>query len=312
MPDSRRIVYAGTPDFAVPPLEALVEAGYEVVAVYTQPDRPAGRGRKLKASPVKQAAERLGIPVYQPHSLRDPEEQDRLAGLEPDLMVVAAYGQILPREVLSLPRLGCVNIHASLLPRWRGAAPIHRAILEGDAETGVTVMQMDVGLDTGDMLAKRRLPIQAGETAGELHDRLAKLGAEALLEAMPGILAGELQGEPQDESQATYARKLEKSESWIDWHRPAEAIARQVGALNPWPVAQTEWDGKILRIWRAEALERGSDVAPGRVIEARESGIEVATANGTLRILELQLPGKRPVSVADFVNAHNIEGAMLG
>jgi methionyl-tRNA formyltransferase len=310
MNQALRIIYAGTPEFAVPPLAALLDSEHDVVAVYTQPDRPAGRGRKLTASPVKQLAVEHGLPVLQPTSLKSAEAQAELAAFDADLMVVAAYGLILPQAVLDAPRLGCVNIHASLLPRWRGAAPIHRAVLAGDAETGITIMQMDAGLDTGAMLHKCAAEIGADETSSQLHDRLAALGAEALMQALPGIADGTLKGEAQDDALACYADKLVKSEGEIDWTQPAEKIARQVRGLNAWPVAETTLDGAKLRVWLAEAID-GSG-APGQVIAASRDGIDVGTGDGLLRITSLQLPGKRALSAADFVNSRDIVGAQLG
>ncbi len=306
-----KIIFAGTPAFSVPPLEALLEAGQEVVAVYTQPDRPAGRGRKLKPGPVKAVALEHGIPVMQPKSLRSDTEIERLRALRADLMVVVAYGLILPPAVLEAPRLGCINIHASLLPRWRGAAPIQRAILAGDAETGITIMQMDAGLDTGPMLYRTACPIAADETGGRLHDTLSRLGAQALMEALPGIRGGTLEPIPQDDAQATYAAKLEKEEAWLDWRQPALALERKVRAFNPWPVAQCHLHGKPLRIWEAQALA-GGDGAPGEVVATGKAGIEVAAGEGRLLVRRLQLPGKRPVSAADFVNAHDLRGTVLG
>jgi len=305
-----RIIYAGTPQFAVPPLAALLDSEHQVIAVYSQPDRPAGRGRKLAASPVKQLAVTHGLPVHQPGSLRDESEQARLAALRADLLVVAAYGLLLPQAVLDATRLGCINIHASLLPRWRGAAPIQRALLAGDAETGITIMQMAAGLDTGDMLLKRRIAIGAEESAEQLQERLAALGAEALRAALPGIADGSLAAEPQDDSQACYAAKLDKTEAQIDWTQPARRIARAVRAFNAWPVAESCLDGQRLRIWEASAIA-GSGT-PGRVVAAARDGIDVATGDGLLRITRLQLPGKKPLGAAEFLNGRDPLGAQLG
>ena len=306
-----RILFAGTPDFSVPPLRALLESEHQVVGVHTQPDRPAGRGRKLQPSPVKQVAQEAGVPVYQPATLRRPEAVETIADLAPDLMVVVAYGLILPPEVLAIPRLGCVNIHASLLPRWRGAAPIQRAIEAGDRVTGVSIMQMDEGLDTGPVYLMRETPIEREDTAATLHDRLARLGAEALMEALPGIADGSLQPRPQDEAGATYAPKLEKKEAFIDWNQPAWRLERKVQAFNPWPVAQTRYEQANLRIWEAHAID-GMAAAPGTVMAAGREGVDVATGEGLLRITRLQMPGKKPVSAQDFINAHAIQGVVLG
>jgi methionyl-tRNA formyltransferase len=306
-----RIIFAGTPDFSVPPLRALIDSPHEVVAVYTQPDRPAGRGRKLAPSPVKEVAVEAGVPVEQPVNFKDPADVQRLAAYGADLMVVVAYGLLLPEAVLQAPGLGCVNIHASILPRWRGAAPIQRAIQAGDAETGVAIMQMEKGLDTGPVYLVERLAIEPDETGGSLHDRLSLLGAQALMKALPGIADGSLPARPQDEERAVYARKLQKSEAWIDWHRPAVEIERQVRAFNPWPVAQTRFEDANLRVWEAYAVN-GESAEPGTVMTAGRDGIDVSTGDGLLRITRLQLPGKRSMSAQDFINAHPIQGVLLG
>jgi methionyl-tRNA formyltransferase len=262
-------------------------------------------------SPVKAVALENGIPVHQPVSFKAGDDVAALEELAADLMVVVAYGLLLPQRVLDAPRLGCVNIHASLLPRWRGAAPIQRAILAGDAETGITIMQMEAGLDTGPMLHVRRLPIAADETGGSLHDRLSVLGGEALMEALPGIEAGTLEARMQDDALATYAKKLQKSDALIDWTLAARVIERQVRAFNPWPVAETRLDGESLRIWRARAVP-GHGGTPGTVVAASGDGIEVATGDGRLRVLELQPPGRRVMAARDYLNARNLDGALLG
>ena len=312
MADTLNILFAGTPEFAASTLQALLDSEHRICAVYTQPDRPAGRGRKLKTSPVKALAEGRGIPVRQPPSLRDAAAQAELAAFAADIMVVVAYGLILPKAVLETPPLGCLNVHASLLPRWRGAAPIQRAILAGDRETGVTIMQMDEGLDTGDMLLKTHTPIADDDTAQSLHDRLAVLGAEALLETLRGLQAGTLQAQPQDDSQATYAAKLDKAEARIDWQQPASVIDRQVRAFNPWPVAFTRYHGENLRIWQARPLDETSDATPGSIVAESRAGIDVACGEGQLRITRLQLPGGRPLDADAFLNAHRLLGQRLG
>lgn len=299
-----RLVFAGTPEFAVPSLAACLASGAEVVAVYTQPDRPAGRGRQLTASPVKQAALAANVPVEQPESLRDPAARARLAAHAPDLVVVVAYGLILPKKVLALPRLGCWNVHASLLPRWRGAAPIQRAILAGDAETGVDLMQMEAGLDTGPVLLEARTPIRADDTGGTLHDRLATLGAGVLADGLARVLRGEmLVPTPQRADGVEYAHKLDKAEARLDWNAPAAALARTVRAFDPWPVAEAVVDGERLRIWSAQALATPVDAAPGTLVATRRDAIDIATGDGVLRIHEVQRDGGRRMPVRDWLNA---------
>ncbi|AUB83083.1 methionyl-tRNA formyltransferase [Candidatus Thiodictyon syntrophicum] len=309
-----RIIFAGTPEFAIPGLTALIGAGHDLAAVYTQPDRPAGRGRLLQASPVKQLAMAHGIAVRQPESLRrDRTAVAALRDLGADLMVVIAYGLLLPTAVLHAPRLGCLNVHASLLPRWRGAAPIQRALLAGDTHSGVCIMGMEAGLDTGPVYHRISIPLDPRETGGGLHDRLAALGARALLEALPGIGDGTLAAAPQDPALATYAHKLSKEESIIDWTQAAAAIERQVRAFDPWPVAQTRLHDQTLRIWSAQvAAAPTAGAAPGTVVGADRTGIRVATGAGLLVISRLQLPGKRPLDAADFLNARALQGVRLG
>ncbi len=301
-----RIVFAGTPEFAAVHLQALLDAGLAPVAVYTQPARPAGRGQKLMASPVKQLAVAHGIPVLQPATLRDPAAQAELAALQPDLLVVVAYGLILPQAVLDIPRLGCINSHASLLPRWRGAAPIQRPVQAGDAESGVTVMRMEAGLDTGPMLLKVRTPIAADDTGGSLHDRLAALGAAAVVEAIPQLAAGTLHGEVQDDALATYAHKLNKDEARLDWSRPAAELERLVRAFNPWPVCHTSLGAAALKVYAAELVEEGQGEgqgAPGTILAASRDGLTVACGAGALRLTRLQLPGGKPLDFADLYNS---------
>jgi len=312
-----RIIYAGTPDFSVPALEALIHTdNYEVVVVYTQPDRPAGRGREYKASPVKRTAETAGIPVLQPVSLQHEETQQVLREFKPDLMVVAAYGLLLPETVLQIPVFGCINIHASLLPRWRGAAPIQRAILANDKKTGISIMQMDKGLDTGDILALAECPIHTDDTGSCLHDRLMYLGAETLLEVMPEVISRSVKPVVQDNLRASYAKKLSKSEAEINWQLPAPQIERAVRAYNAWPVAFSWWQKKnklqTLRIWQAQSVTGQSRAEPGTVIAENSHGIDVLTGDGVLRIQHLQPQGKRTMSAADFLNASSLLHQVLG
>ena len=299
-----RVVFAGTPEFSVPCLEACRASGAEVVAVYTQPDRPAGRGRKLTPGPVKQAALAAKLPVEQPETLKTAEARATLEAYRPDLLVVVAYGLILSRKVLAIPRLGCWNVHASLLPRWRGAAPIQRAILAGDSESGVDLMQMEAGLDTGPVLLERRTPITREDTGGSLHDRLSLLGADVLAEGLRRTLAGEtLRATPQSEQGVMYARKLEKAEARLDFSRPALALERQVRAFDPWPVAEADVAGENLRIWVARAIDQPHSAVPGSVIGAQRDGIDIACGEGVLRVAALQRAGGKRISAADYLNA---------
>ncbi len=298
-----RIVFAGTPGFAVPCLRAAAERG-EVVAVYTQPDRPAGRGRQLAPSPVKVEALARGLPVFQPENFKSAEARDALRALQPDLMVVVAYGLILPQSVLDIPRLGCWNVHASLLPRWRGAAPIQRAIESGDTESGVCLMQMEKGLDTGPVLLSLATPITPEDTGGSLHDRLSALGAEVLADGLKLVRAGMRPvPQPQPVDGVTYAHKLDKAEARLDWSRPAHALANQVRAFDPWPVAEAELAGERLRVHAARALPADSGRAPGTVLAASRDGLDVACGDGALRLLRVQREGGRPVAIADYLNA---------
>jgi len=298
-----RIVFAGTPDFAASSLEALINQGYNVVAVYTQPDRPAGRGKKLNKSPVKEVAEQHDIAVYQPINFKDEADQQVLQSLNADLMIVAAYGIILPKVVLDTPKNGCINIHASLLPRWRGAAPIERAIQAGDTETGITIMQMDVGLDTGNMLWKKRTPIQPEDNGYSLHDRLANLGAKAILEALEKLSSGQLMNEKQNDQLTNYARKLSKQEAQVDWSMNADSIALTVRAFNPRPVAFTVEAGERIRIFEAKVVEGAHNQTPGTVINRSREGIVIACGERALSIQKIQLAGSKPISVGDFVNS---------
>jgi len=313
MTEPLRIVFAGTPEFAAEHLQALLDSPYQVIAVYTQPDRPAGRGQKLMPSPVKQLALQHDIPVLQPPTLRAPEAQAELAGLEPDLMVVVAYGLILPQVVLDIPRLGCINSHASLLPRWRGAAPIQRAVQAGDAESGVTVMRMEAGLDTGPMLLKAVTTITGEDTGGTLHDRLAEIGPVAVMQAIAGLADGSLVGEVQDNSLATYAHKLNKDEARIDWTRPADELERLVRAFNPWPVCHSTLNGEALKVLAAQVAQGEGE--PGAILDASKDGLTVACGQNALRLTRLQLPGGKPLNFSDLFNSRREKftaGTVLG
>jgi methionyl-tRNA formyltransferase len=298
-----RIIFAGTPDFAVPCLQALIDSEHDVVAVYTQPDRPAGRGRKLTASPVKALAVQHDIPVYQPNTLRDPSAQRQLESLAADLLVVVAYGLLLPPAVLQATRLGAINVHASLLPRWRGAAPIQYAILAGDKQSGVTIMQMDEGLDTGAMLAEITCPLDENDTGQTLHDKLAALGPTALLDVIRQLADGTVNPRAQDDTSATYASKITKQAARIDWHLPAEEIARQVRAFNPWPVAFTEIAGQSIRIYRAHPMPEQKSLAIGEIAAVTADGIVIACGEGWLVVTEIQLPGHKPLPVSEVIKA---------
>jgi methionyl-tRNA formyltransferase len=308
------LVFAGTPEFAVPALRALLDAGHTLLAVYTQPDRPAGRGRKLGMSAVKEFALERGLRVHQPVTLKSEDAAATLRALQPDALIVIAYGLILPKPILTIPRYGCINVHASLLPRWRGAAPIQRAIEAGDATTGVTIMQMDEGLDTGAMLATAETPIGVDDTAATLHDRLAALGGRLLVETLARLARGDLAPQAQDHARASYAAKLKKEEARLDWNADAGLLARRVRAFNPWPVAHTTLDGQTLRLWHAQA-ENGTAAGalPGSVLAADADGVRVQCASGTLRIIRLQLEGGKVLDAHAFLNGRPLPaGTRLG
>jgi len=296
-----RIIFAGTPDFAACHLQALLTGPHQVVAVYTQPDRPAGRGQKLQPSPVKQLALQHDIPVYQPKSLKKAAAQQQLAALDADLMVVVAYGLILPKAVLDMPRLGCINVHGSLLPRWRGAAPIQRALWAGDSETGITIMQMDEGLDTGAMLSKVSCPILASDTSASLYQKLAQLGPQALLAAVADLPALQQQAEAQNEQLANYAEKLSKDEARLDFNKDAAALEREIRAFNPWPVSYLELPQGTVKVWQAQVASSLSGPV-GSILKADKTGIYIGCQQQVLQITQLQPPGKKPMSAADFLN----------
>ena len=300
------IVFAGTPAFAVPTLQALLDAGHPVQAVYTQPDRPAGRGRRLTPSPVKQLALARGLPVYQPLTLKEGAAQ--LRAFKPDVMVVVAYGLLLPKDILAIPTYGCINVHASLLPRWRGAAPIARAIEAGDTVTGISIMRMEQGLDTGPVFGRAEIAIDEQDTARTLQDKLAGLGSAVLVETLEKIAQGAIAPRAQDDAQACYARKLSKEEAWIDWRQPALRIARKIRAFDPWPVAGTRFQDKSIRVWQAQ-VESGvsaDKTAPGVILSANADGIRVATGAGVLALLRLQAEGGKVMDAAPFINGHRV------
>lgn len=301
---SLRVVFAGTPEFSVPTLQGLLDSEHDVIAVFTQPDRPKGRGQQLQKSPVKALAEQYALPVHQPASLRNEDAVALFQTLNADVVVVVAYGLLIPANILSIPPYGFINVHASILPRWRGAAPIQYAIKSGDDTSGVTIMQMNEGLDTGDMLAIRACPIGSNETASQLHDRLSVMGPPALLDVLAQMEAGALTPIPQDDTQSTYASKLHKQDALIDWACPAEQIDRMVRAFNPWPTAFAMLNGQPMKVWRASVVLDGDhDSAPGTILHASEEGIEVATGAGVLNLLEIQLPGGKRLPVAEVLRS---------
>lgn len=310
-----RIVFAGSPDFAVPVLRALVASRHEVVAVLTQPDKPAGRGRKLRSSPVMLAAETAGLKILQPQTLREFQAQAQLSSLTPDLLVVAAYGQLLPPEVLEIPRVACINLHASLLPRWRGAAPIQTAIFEGDAETGISLMQMNEGLDTGDVYDMASTTILPTDTASSLQDRLAELGAELMLRDLDAILDGTLKAKPQPDAGVCHAPRIRKTDGQIDWHRSAVEIDRQIRAFNPWPVAETSLAGGQFRCWNSRCATdpvAPGENEPGTVLGLDQSALVVQTGAGQLLLERVQLPGRKPVTATQFSQTHDLNSLVLG
>lgn len=306
-----RVIFMGTPDFSVGALKSLAENGYEIAGVVTQPDKPRGRGKASAMTPVKEAALELGLTVYQPSRVREQSFMDTVRALNPDVIVVSAFGQIIPKALLELPRYGCVNIHASLLPKYRGAAPIQWAVMDGEPVSGVTIMQMDEGLDTGDMLAKTEVPLEPDETGGSLFDKLSRAGAELLIRTLPALEQGTLTPEKQPlESPTAYARMIRKEDGRIDWNLEAEAIERRIRGLNPWPSAYTELTGKILKIWRAEVLPKESEQAPGTVTEAGKGGFCVQTGKGVLRLLEVQLEGKKRMDAQAFLRGFHAAPGM--
>lgn len=307
-----RIVFMGTPDFSVPALEALVKGGHEVIAAVTQPDKPKGRGKAVQMTPVKEKALELGIPVYQPSRVRDPEFVEFFRSLNPDAVVVVAFGQILPKAILDIPRYGCINIHASLLPKYRGAAPIQWAVIDGEKETGITTMYMNEGLDTGDMLERTVIPLDEKETGGSLHDKLSAAGGRLILSTLKGLEEGTLKGIPQGDGETCYAKMLKKSLGDIDWSMDAEAIERLIRGLNPWPSAYTCLNGKTLKIWEADVQNRDYGVAPGTIAEAGKDELVVQTGKGSLILRSVQLEGKKRMDIPSFLRGYSVdEGTRL-
>lgn len=306
-----KIVFAGTPEFALPTLQALLDSSHEVCAVYTQPDRPAGRGRKLTPSPVKQLAQTANIPIYQPENFKQPADIAELTALNADLLVVIAYGLILPQAVIDTPHLACINVHGSLLPRWRGAAPIHRALMAGDSKTGITIMKVVKKLDAGDMLLKLECPITATDTSSSLHDQLANMGAAGLIQVVDQFQQGHVVAEPQDESLVTYAHKLDKHESLLDWTDSAVNLDRKIRGLNAWPVAQTLFNGEVLRVWNSALTDKTSNLPTGS-IDSSHHTLDIVTGDGVIRLLEVQLPGGKRIAGKDFLNAHSVNAMKLG
>lgn len=308
-----KVIFMGTPDFSVGTLEALVKAGHEVVLAVTQPDKPKGRGKAVSFSPVKETALAYGIPVFQPQRIREPEAVRELRKYEADVMVVVAFGQILPKEVLAMTRYGCINVHASLLPRYRGAAPIQWAVIKGEEVSGVTTMQMDEGLDTGDMIQKTEVRLDAKETGGSLHDKLAAAGAALCVETLEKIENGTAEFTKQGESPTAYARMLDKKIGNIDWNRPAEEIERLIRGLNPWPSAYTMWEDKVMKIWEAETAGEESGLEPGTIVRVDKTAFYVQTGKGELKVLALQIPGRKRMETDAFLRGYHLEkGLVLG
>ena len=302
-----RVVFMGTPDFSVGTLRELAKAGHEIAGVISQPDKPKGRGKNLQPTPVKEAAMELGLPVYQPKKVRDPEFIQVMRELNPDVIVVVAFGQIIPKEILHMPKYGCINVHASLLPAYRGAAPIQWAVINGDKESGVTIMRMDEGLDTGDMIMKTEVPLSEDETGGSLHDKLAEAGAKLCVETLKALEDKTATWEVQGESPTAYAKMLDKKLGDIDWSRSAKSIECLIRGLNPWPSAYTDWNGKVMKIWEAGVLDENTDAKPGTIVKVEKDSFSVQTGDGLLKVLALQIPGKKRMEADAFLRGYQIE-----